>query len=110
MYVVGARRLSADLGRLVERVNASYHDLRLDYTLDTPGDAQDIYERSDHYPYANRGIPVAFFFTGVHEDYHGLDDEIEDIDFPKLRRVTQTVYGIARELATRRERPKVDAR
>jgi hypothetical protein len=110
VYVVGAKRLSTELGGLVERVNAGYHKLRLDYALDAPDNPAGIYERSDHYQYAKRGIPIAFFFTGVHEDYHGLDDEIDDIDFPKLRRITQTVYGIARELATRRERPKVDAK
>ncbi|BCS34358.1 aminopeptidase [Luteitalea sp. TBR-22] len=110
VYVVGSKRLSTELGSLVERVNAGYHGLRLDYTLDAPNDPANIYQRSDHYQYAKHGIPIAFFFTGVHEDYHGLDDEIDEIDFPKLRRISQTVYGIARELATRRDRPKVDAR
>lgn len=110
VYVVGSKRLSAELGSLVERVNERYHKLRLDYGLDAPDNPAGIYERSDHYQYAKHGIPIAFFFTGVHEDYHGLDDEIEDIDFPKLRRITQTIYGIARELATRRDRPAVDGK
>lgn len=110
VYVVGARRLSAELGDVVERVNAGYHRLRYDYALDAPDNPAGIYERSDHYQYAKHGIPIAFFFTGVHDDYHGLDDEIDGIDFPKLQRITQTVYGIARELATRRNRPKVEPR
>lgn len=99
VYVVGSRRISPNLGATIDQVNARYHRLRLDASLDDPADPSQIYERSDHFNYAKRGIPVAFFFTGIHGDYHGLDDEVERIDFTKLRRITQTVYAIARRLA-----------
>jgi len=108
VYVVGSKRLSADLGHLVEQVNERGHGLHLDYSLDDPGDPARIYERSDHYQYAKHGIPVAFFFTGVHDDYHGLDDEIDKIDFGKMQRIAQMVYGTARALADRPARPKID--
>jgi hypothetical protein len=108
VYVVGARRLSADLGAIVEQVNARGHGLHLDYSLDDPSDPARIYERSDHYQYAKHGIPVAFFFTGVHDDYHGLDDEIDRIDFGKMQRIAQMVYGTARALADRPARPRID--
>jgi hypothetical protein len=106
--VVGSRRLSADLGAIVEQVNARGHGLHLDYSLDDPSDPARIYERSDHYQYAKHGIPVAFFFTGVHDDYHGLDDEIDRIDFGKMQRIAQMVYGTARALADRPARPRID--
>lgn len=98
VYVVGSQRHSATFGALVARVNARYHGLRFDYSLDDPSDPGEIYDRSDHVHYAKRGIPIAFFFTGIHEDYHGLDDEIERIDFGKLRRIVQTIYATARAL------------
>lgn len=105
VYVVGSRRLSTELGELVERVNAGYHRLRYDYGLDAPDDPARIYERSDHYHYAKHGIPIAFFFTGVHADYHGVDDEIERIDFPKYRRIVQSIYATGRALAEAPARP-----
>ncbi len=77
VYVVGSRRLSTMLGGLLEQANARYHALHLDYSLDDASDPAQIYQRSDHYQYAKRGIPVAFFFTGVHQDYHGLEDEVD---------------------------------
>jgi hypothetical protein len=108
VYVVGSRRLSTQLGALLEQANDRYHRLRLDYSLDAPDDPADIYRRSDHYQYAKRGIPVAFFFTGVHEDYHRVDDEVDRIDFTKLRRVVQTIYAAARLVADTKERPALD--
>ena len=105
VYVVGSRRLSTDLGTLLDRVNAGYHRLRYDYALDAPDDPAGIYERSDHYHYAKHGIPIAFFFTGVHADYHGVDDEIERIDFPKYRRIVQSIYATGRALAEAKVRP-----
>ena len=82
--------LASHLGRL---------GLRYDYSLDDPSDPAQIYQRSDHYQYARQGIPIAFFFTGIHEDYHGLDDEIDRIDFTKMRRIVQTIYATARAVA-----------
>lgn len=109
VYVVGSRRISRSLGELLDRVNAGYHGLRYDYALDAPEDPARIYERSDHYNYAKHGIPIAFFFTGVHPDYHGVDDEIDRIDFPKFRRITQTIYATGRALADAPTRPAADA-
>lgn len=105
VYVVGSRRLSAELGDLLDRVNAGYHRLRYDYALDAPDDPAQIYERSDHYHYAKHGIPIAFFFTGVHADYHGVDDEIERIDFAKYRTIVQSIYATGRALADAPRRP-----
>jgi len=99
VYVVGSRRISPALGTLVEHTNARYLGMRFDYALDEPSDPAQIYQRSDHYLYAKQGIPIAFFFTGVHADYHGLDDEIDRIDFGKMRRIVQTIYATTRAVA-----------
>ncbi|HEX5580983.1 MAG TPA: M28 family peptidase, partial [Gemmatimonadaceae bacterium] len=74
--IVGSRRLSTQLGDLVESVNTTRrHGLNFDYGLDADGHPQNIYCRSDHYQYARFGIPIVFFFTGLHADYHQLTDE-----------------------------------
>jgi hypothetical protein len=98
VFVVGADRISTDLHNLVVDVNAKQtKPLTLDYELNDPTPPADprmnnIYGRSDHYSYAAKGIPIAFFFTGLHVDYHQAGDQVEKIDFPKLTRIAQLVY------------------
>ena len=65
-----------------------------------------FYTRSDHYSYATKGIPIAFFFTGTHPDYHQASDSVEKILFPKLQRITQMVYEAGFNVANR-EQPLV---
>jgi Zn-dependent M28 family amino/carboxypeptidase len=66
--------------------------LKLDFEFNDPADPNDFYTRSDHYSYASKGIPIAFFFTGTHPDYHANTDSVDKILFPKLIRVAQMVY------------------
>ncbi len=108
VYVIGSRLMSTEMGRLVDEVNDGLLGLTYDYSYADPNDPSRFFYRSDHYHYAKRGIPVAFFFSGVHEDYHGVGDEVDGIDFRKLHRVTQTIYATAWALATRATRPVVD--
>ncbi len=67
-----------------------------------------MYCRSDHYMYARYGIPAAFFFTGVHRDYHQVTDEPEYIDYAKMTRITQLVYDLTARLADMDHRPAID--
>ena len=55
-------------------------------------DPESVYTRSDHYSYAQKGIPIAFFTTGLHPDYHRVTDSVEKITFPKMARIAQLVY------------------
>jgi Zn-dependent M28 family amino/carboxypeptidase len=109
VYLVGARRLSRQLGDTIERVNRDYLNLTLNPAHDDPADPERIYERSDHYEYAKRGIPVAFFFSGLHEDYHRVSDEVDRIDFVKLQKIARTVLAVTWALAEAPERLLVDA-
>jgi hypothetical protein len=108
VYIVGSRRLSQDLGDTCDRVDRAFLNLALNYKYDAPDDPERIYERSDHYEYAQKGIPVAFFFTGLHADYHRVTDEISRIDFEKLQKVARTVLATAWTLANAPERPRVN--
>lgn len=108
IYVVGSRVLSTEVGDLNERVNRAYLNLKYNYHYDEPNDPEQMWTRSDHFNYAVRGIPIVFFFDGVHEDYHQPSDTPEKIDYRKLERVTRTVFVLASELANAPRRPAVD--
>jgi Peptidase family M28 len=109
VYLVGATRLSRELGETIARVNREHLGLTLNPKYDDPADPERIYERSDHYQYALKGIPVAFFFSGLHEDYHRPSDEVDRIDFVKLQKIARTVLAVSWALANAPERPALDA-
>jgi hypothetical protein len=93
VYVVGSDRISTELHNLNEDANASLSKpMAMDYEMNDPADPESIYTRSDHYSYASKGIPIIFFTTGLHRDYHYLTDEISKIEFPKMSHITQLVY------------------
>ena len=108
VYIVGSRRLSQELGETCAKVDQAFLGLSLNYKYDAPDDPEHIYERSDHYEYAQHGIPVAFYFTGLHADYHQPSDEVSRIDFDKLQRVSQTILATAWTLANAPSRPRLD--
>jgi len=109
LQLIGTRRLSTELGDLVEAVNTrSKAGFTFDYQYDADGHPANYYCRSDHYEYARFGIPVAFFSTGGHRDYHMLTDEPQYIDYPHLARVTTLIHDIALEVANLDHRPVVD--
>ncbi len=109
VQLIGSRRLSTELGDLVERVNAEgKHDLAFNYAWDADGHPDNAYCRSDHYMYARFGIPIVFFTTGGHRDYHQLTDEVQYIDFDKMARVASLVEDVAVHVADLDHRPVVD--
>jgi Zn-dependent M28 family amino/carboxypeptidase len=93
VFLVGADRISTDLHNVIVQTNAlQSKPLTLDYELNDPLDPESVYTRSDHYSYAVKGIPVAFFTTGLHPDYHKVTDTVDKIVFPKMARIAQLVY------------------
>lgn len=99
IYLVGSNRVSNELHAISELANAESEKLRIDYTYNDPSHPERIYYRSDHWHYAKNGVPVLFYFTGVHADYHRPTDTLEKIDFRKLQRVTRLVYETGWRLA-----------
>jgi hypothetical protein len=102
LHVIGAKKIAPALNELIVKVNGEYTGFDFEY------DQEGVYYRSDHYNFAKKGIPIAFFFTGFHRDYHQTTDDVEKIDFPKLARVAQLVYLTGWELAERPNRLPVD--
>lgn len=110
IYVIGADRLSTDLHNINEAMNEKYTQLELDYTYNEDDDPNRYYYRSDHYNFAERGIPAIFYFNGTHEDYHRPTDTVEKINFEKMTKIGHLVFYTTWELANRDERIKVDVK
>lgn len=109
VYLIGADKLSSELHAISEAANAAHVGYKLDYTFNDPKDPNRFYYRSDHYNFAKKGIPVIFYFTGVHEDYHRPGDDVEKILFDKQAPIVKLVFYTSWELANREERIKVDS-
>lgn len=108
VYVIGSEMLSTDLKKINVAANARTVKLELNYKYDDPADKMRLYYRSDHYNFAKHNIPVAFFFDGIHEDYHKPTDDADKIDYNALQKRTQLVFATAWELANRADRIVVD--
>ena len=110
VYVIGSEMLSTDLKKINVAANDKTTKLELNYKYDDPNDPQRLYYRSDHYNFAKNNIPAAFFFDGIHEDYHKPTDNPEKIDYELLKKRTQLVFATAWELANRKDRIVVDGK
>jgi Zn-dependent M28 family amino/carboxypeptidase len=108
IYVIGSKMMSTELGDLSERVNRGYLNLKFNYKYDDPKDPNQFFFRSDHFHYAQRGVPVIFYTDGEHEDYHRPSDAPDRIDYEQMLRVTRTIFMTASELADIPTRPQVD--
>ncbi|MGB1041077.1 MAG: M28 family peptidase, partial [Flavobacteriales bacterium] len=108
VYLIGADKISKELHDISEATNETYIGLNLDYTFNDENDPNRFYYRSDHYNFAKKGIPVIFYFSGVHEDYHKATDEIDKIMFDKVETITRLVFHTAWEIANKKERLKID--
>lgn len=110
VYVIGSEMLSSDLKKINEAANKKTVNLELNYKYDDPKDPQRLYYRSDHYNFAKHNIPIAFYFDGIHEDYHKPTDDSDKIDYELLKKRTQLVFTTAWELANREARIVVDGK
>jgi Peptidase family M28 len=108
IYVIGSRMMSTQLGELNEAVNREYLGLKYNYHYDEPNDPERLFYRSDHYNYAKHGVPIVFYFDGVHEDYHRPGDSPDKIDYQKMQSIARTVFILASELANADARPVID--
>jgi hypothetical protein len=108
VYVIGADKLSSELQEINERTNRENEKLEFDYTYNDENHPTNLYKRSDHWNFAKKGIPIVFFFDGIHEDYHQVSDEIGKIEFDLLAKRAKTAFHTAWEVANREGRLIVD--
>lgn len=104
IYLIGSDKLSQALHDLSEEVNNRYVQLELDYTFNADDDPNRFYYRSDHYNFAEKNIPVIFYFNGVHEDYHRPTDTPDKINYPLMAKRAQLIFHTAWEVANRQDR------
>ena len=76
--------------------------------MDTNGHPQNIYCRSDHWSFGKWGVPVVFFTTGGHADYHQVTDEPQYIRYDHLALLNHLIFDVAVRVANLDHRPLVD--
>jgi Zn-dependent M28 family amino/carboxypeptidase len=111
LYVVGPAAApggqSRALGRVVDSVNATLaRPFVFNREWDSPTHPEHIYERSDHYNYAQKGIPIVFVTSGLHDDYHKVSDDVAKIDFQKLSQVGELLFRAGQAVGNRVTRPR----
>jgi hypothetical protein len=108
VYVIGSEMMSSTLGSIIKGINGAYLNLNYNTRYDDPKDTNRFFFRSDHFNYALNGIPITFWFDGVHEDYHQPGDEPQKIDYPKMEKITRTIFLTMWQVADLKVRPAVD--
>lgn len=111
LYIVGPMAAPNDqskvLGAILDTVNSrQLRPMELDHEWDSPTHPERIYFRSDHFSYARKGIPIVFFTTGLHEDYHKVSDDPTKIDYDKMARIGSLLLELGTTLGNREARPK----
>lgn len=101
VYVIGDDKLSSELHSINVAQNKKYTKLELDYKYNDPKDPQRIYYRSDHYNFARKGVPIIFYFDGIHQDYHRPSDTPDKINYDLLEKRARLVFYTAWEMANR---------
>ncbi len=104
VYVIGSDKISTQLDSVLKLSNKQSENLILDYTYNDDKDPQQFYRRSDHFNFARNGVPIVFFFTGVHADYHRPTDTIEKILFPRMERIVHLIYVTGWQVANAKTR------
>ncbi|MEZ4702799.1 MAG: M28 family peptidase [Rhodothermales bacterium] len=108
VYIIGSNLISQELHDINARVNQlTGTHLELDERYNSKDDPNQFYRRSDHWNFGKHSIPFIFFFTGTHEDYHGVGDEPDKIEYERMARITRLVFATAWQVANQDERPVV---
>jgi hypothetical protein len=98
-YVIGSDKISTELDSLLVLSNNETERLQLDYTFNDESDPNQFYRRSDHYNFARFGVPIVFFFTGIHEDYHQPTDTADKLLYDRMVSIGRLVYATGWKLA-----------
>ncbi len=107
-YIIGAELISSELDSLIKSANEQSGRIKLNKKYNDLNDPNQFYRRSDHWHFGRKGVPFAFFFTGVHEDYHRPSDEVHKIRFDKMASILKTMYATTVMIANAENPPQVD--
>jgi hypothetical protein len=108
VYILGAELISTDIDAVNTRVNAETGlGIDLSKRFNSADDPNQFFRRSDHWSFGKHGVPFIFYFTGTHEDYHGVGDEASKIDYDRVALISRLIFGTAWEIANADDRPAV---
>ena len=103
--IVAIGKEHSDLGATLNRVNAAHPELHM-HAIDDRWPEENFYQRSDHYNFARKGVPILFFFNGVHADYHQATDSPDKIDAEKESRIVRLLFYLGQAVANAPARPR----
>jgi hypothetical protein len=103
--IVAIGKEHSDLGATLNRVNTAHRELGMT-AIDDQWPQERFYFRSDHYNFARKGVPILFFFNGVHEDYHEVTDSPEKINSEKEARILRLLFYLGQEVGNAPGRPQ----
>ncbi len=108
VYIIGSNLISHELHEINWKLNESTGiNLDLNERFNSKDDPNQFYRRSDHWNFGKHNIPFIFFFTGTHEDYHGVDDEAHKIEYDRMARIARLIFATAWQVANQDSRPVV---
>ncbi len=108
VYTIGEDKLSSELFGISDSINKKYMNMELDRRFNDPNDPNKFYYRSDHFNFAKKGVPVIFYFNGVHADYHRPTDTVDKINFNVMEKRVKLVFYTAWDMANRENMLKRD--
>jgi hypothetical protein len=109
LFLVCPDLLSSELDASINKMNRkSDINFAFDYRYSNINNPEQVYFRSDHYPFLRFGIPSVWFFSGFTPDYHTPRDATEFINYPKFYRITKLVYLTAFDVGNMKELLKLD--
>ena len=98
---------SKDLLAIAKEVDKK-SPIDMDYSLSGRSHPLQLFSRSDHYNFVKKDIPVLFFTTGLHSDYHEPGDTPDKIDYDKMELIVRAIYEIGYTVANQNSRLVVD--
>lgn len=108
VYIIGSNLVSQELHDINIRANETFGSkIQLHERFNSKDDPNQFYRRSDHWNFGKNNIPFIFFFTGTHEDYHGVDDEPEKIEYERMAKISHIIFATAWQIANQDTRPEV---
>ena len=103
--IVAIGKEHSDLGTTLNRIGEQHPELRM-APIDDRWPEESFYTRSDHFNFARKGVPILFFFNGVHADYHQVSDSPDKIDAEKMSRIVQLLFYLGQDVANNPQKPK----
>jgi Zn-dependent M28 family amino/carboxypeptidase len=103
LAVIG--REYTNLGATLDSVAAAHAELGIKPVGDL-WPQEGLFFRSDHYNFAKKGVPILFFTTGLHPDYHQVSDSPDKIDAEKEARLTRLLFYLGVAVANGSTRPR----